>query len=270
MWWCLQAFPLFSYRDSQYPFQRKTLNTAARTFCIKQLNTRYFIWMAPGVLTKAACFGFCSPSHLFTQPCESACSGCVSHTQTGQDQCEFEQRNPSASAKLCLTTCKNYDTHYHMPSSCNCSLLWWWPSLRGLMENGDHNPIQWYQNILAPHPTPQLKIFPEPIFGIAFFRVTPLQTVKQAMALPLWSVWRSDSLRGPFPVFSLWVPWSQAGSRWSEADMCCTRCPAAATRESPSRAGRDWSGYWSAPAPSTQGKLVPSAWPSTVYFPRAT
>lgn len=157
-----------------------------------------------------------------------------------------------------------------MPSSCNCSLLWWWPSHRGLMENGDHNPIQWDQNILAPHPTPQLKIFPEPTFGIACFRVTPAQTVKQAMALPLWSVWQSDSLKRPFPVFSLRVPWSHAESRWSGADTCCTRCPAVATRESPSWAGRDWLGYWSAPAPSRQGKLVPSAWPSTVYFPHAT
>lgn len=76
MWWCLQAFPLFIYRDSQYPFPCQTLNTAARTFCIKQLNTRYFIWMAPGVLLRL-CFGFCSPSHLLTQPCASACSSCV-------------------------------------------------------------------------------------------------------------------------------------------------------------------------------------------------
>lgn len=35
---------------------------------------------------------------------------------------------------------------------------------------GEHNPIQWDQNILAAHPTPELKIFPKPTFGTVCYR----------------------------------------------------------------------------------------------------
>lgn len=133
MWWCPQASPLFSYRDSQYPFPCQTLNTAARTFCIKQLNTRYFIWMAPGALLRL-CFGFCSPLTSLLSS-ESAGSSCA-FTEVKISVNFNNKTQANCTALFGYMSELWYDTHDHVPSFCNWSLLpWWWPRHRGLKES---------------------------------------------------------------------------------------------------------------------------------------